>query len=319
MSAEREETGDVRPTVSVIMVCYNGSALLPESLASLKAQSFEDWELVFWDNGSHDGSADLARAFDTRTRVLGGSERLTLGAARGKALQAARGDLIAFLDHDDLWRADKLERQVEIMTRREIGLCYSDCEVIDAEGTELGRYARRVKPHEGRVLHPLLVENFIPTVTVMISREAYEAAGPFDPTLNMPADYEQWLRMARGSEVVFVGEALGSYRLSRGSLTSDLDQAYRPVDALYERLAARSSDGVESRWISRGWACHYWRWAIRGLLERGRPGESLRRFVAGCRAAGGPVLAVVDFGRFALGLVHGVAVRAEMIRARRDA
>lgn len=169
------------------MVCYNGSALLPESLAGLKAQSFEDWELVFWNNGSHDGSADLARAFDTRTRVLGGSERLTLGAARGKALQAARGDLIAFLDHDDLWRADKLERQVEIMTGSEIGLCYSDCEVIDAEGTELGRYARRVKPHEGRVLHPLLVENFIPTVTVMISREAYEAAGPFDPTLNMPA------------------------------------------------------------------------------------------------------------------------------------
>jgi glycosyl transferase family 2 len=316
VSAEREnETRDV-PAVSVIMVCYNGWDLLPESLASLRAQTFQDWELVFWDNGSTDGSADLARASDVRTRVSGGPERLTLGAARGKAVAESRGELIAFLDHDDLWRPDKLQRQVDLIGAGDAGLCYSDCHVMGETGAALGRYARRIRPHAGSVRLPLLVENFIPTLTVMLSREAYEKAGPFDPSINMPADYEQWLRVTRDSGVAFDAEPLASYRLRRGGLTSDLDTAYGQVEALYERLAEQVAGDEERRWLARGRAWHYWRWAGRGLLERGGFRSAVSRFSAGWRAAGGHVRASMELARFVTGLARGLTVRMAMSRER---
>ncbi|MDA0311039.1 MAG: glycosyltransferase [Gemmatimonadetes bacterium] len=97
MSASAHGVAGRTPTVSVIMVCYDGAALLSQTLAILTAQTLQDWELVFWDNGSTDGSADIARGLGARVRIFGGPERLTLGAARGEAVALARADLFAFL------------------------------------------------------------------------------------------------------------------------------------------------------------------------------------------------------------------------------
>jgi len=305
------------PTVSVIMVCYDGAVLLPETLASLTAQTLHDWELVFWDNGSTDGSAEIARAVGARARVFGGRERLTLGAARREALAVARGDLFAFLDHDDLWRPDKLQRQVGLMASEGAGLCYSDCHVMEEGGAHVGRYADRVTPRVGAVRLHLFEENFIPTVTVMLSRAAYDAAGPFDTSLNVPADYEQWLRVAVHASVAFDPEPLASYRLRRGGMTADLDSAYTQVASLYERLRGRTVDPVERRWLDRGRTSHQWRWALRGLITGAGLGLAVQRFISGFRVAGGPVRASADFLRFWYRLIPGLRVRVAMARARR--
>jgi hypothetical protein len=109
------------------------------------------------------------------------------------------------------------------MSRGAAGLCYSDCHIMGEGGRRIGLYADRVPPCVGDVRLHLLEENFIPTVTVMLSSAAYVAAGPFDTSLNVPADYEQWLRVASHAEVAFDPEPLASYRLRRGGMTDDLD------------------------------------------------------------------------------------------------
>ncbi|HEY2399610.1 MAG TPA: glycosyltransferase family 2 protein, partial [Steroidobacteraceae bacterium] len=101
------------PEVTVIMNCYNGERYLREAIDSVFAQTFADWEIIFWDNASTDGSADIARSYtDPRMRYFRGERNVPLGEARKLALAQARGEWIGFLDTDDLWYPQKLARQI---------------------------------------------------------------------------------------------------------------------------------------------------------------------------------------------------------------
>lgn len=297
------------------MVCRDGIPYLDEALRSLEAQTFGDWELVFWDNGSRDESARLARDLGARVRVLGGPERLSLGAARRRAIHESRGRYVTFLDADDLWRAAKLERQVARMERGDVGLCYADCEVIAADGRLLGVYSRRSRPASGQVRASLLSENFIPTCTVMLSRGVCESVGGPDPCLDVAADYELWLRVASVARVAYDPEPLASYRVHGRNLTGDYRGAYAENRRIYEHLLAEGAQ-EERALARRALAWLLWKWAGRELLGRG----SLR--AAGLRSreawslAHGPGQALADLSSCAIRSVRGLGLRLAMNRER---
>lgn len=100
------------PKVSVIINCHNGEEYLEECLNSIKKQTFQDYEIVFWDNCSTDRSAQIAKSFE-KVIYFRGEKLIPLGAARNKALEKAKGKYIAYIDCDDLWDKEKIERQVE--------------------------------------------------------------------------------------------------------------------------------------------------------------------------------------------------------------
>ena len=100
------------PKVSVIMNCYNGGAFVRQAIESVYAQSYTDWEIVFWDNCSTDDTADIAQSFDSKLRYFRGEYMVPLGAARNLALAKAEGDWIGFLDHDDLILPHRFARQM---------------------------------------------------------------------------------------------------------------------------------------------------------------------------------------------------------------
>src|ERR1035441_6876343 len=92
------------PRVSVVMNGFNGERYLRAAIDSVVAQTFQDWELIFWDNASTDGSAEIVRSYgDARLRYFRGERTVPLGAARKLALEKVRGEWIGFLDTDDLW------------------------------------------------------------------------------------------------------------------------------------------------------------------------------------------------------------------------
>ena len=102
------------PAVSVIMNCLNSARDLRAALGSLMAQTFGDFEVIFWDNGSTDDSPAIAQSYGPKLRYFRGKTTVPLGAARNLALMRARGRYLAFLDCDDLWRPRKLETQVAL-------------------------------------------------------------------------------------------------------------------------------------------------------------------------------------------------------------
>lgn len=199
----------------------NGARYICETLESVFAQSLQDFEIILIDDGSTDGGADVAaRRFDDPRLTIVRQPPLTMREARPAALARCRGEFIAFVDHDDLWFRDKLERQVDTM-RREAGvaLCFSDCVLIDAAGTATGRLSDQFKFEAidlaaGQAHLELLRRgNFVAYSSAMVRREAVRHAGGFSRAYQYVSDYDLWLRLGRIFDLHVSLQPLASYRV----------------------------------------------------------------------------------------------------------
>jgi len=116
-----------QPGLSVIIPTYNRAALVPEAMASVLAQTWRDFEVLVVDDASTDGTAEALAAFGSRIRLLRNTSRLGVAAARNLGISGARGQWLAFLDSDDLWRPEKLARQmVYLAGHPELLLCQTE-------------------------------------------------------------------------------------------------------------------------------------------------------------------------------------------------
>ena len=123
------------PLVSVIMNCYNGAEYLREAIDSIYAQTYQNWEIIFWDNASTDNTAKIAKSYDDRLKYFKSDNTTPLGEAKSLALKEANGDYLSFLDCDDCLFPNKFKIQIEILEKNPtIYLLYSSYDVIDARG-----------------------------------------------------------------------------------------------------------------------------------------------------------------------------------------
>jgi len=206
------------PRVSVVVAAHDAERFLRPTLASVLRQTFADFELVVVDDGSRDGTAGLVRglaAEDARLRLVTQTNR-GVSAARNRGVAAARGELVAFLDHDDLWRADKLARQVAKLDATPgagVATCFSALldERQRCTGWRVGDRA------DGDVYRRMLACDLVSGGSVVLARRAaLDAAGPFDETLALREDWDLWIRLARRSRFVTVPEVLVGYTRRAG-------------------------------------------------------------------------------------------------------
>ena len=132
------------PLVSILMNCYNGEKYLQEAIDSVLAQTYTNWELIFWDNRSTDQSAEIFKSYnDTRLKYFLTPEHTDLGGGRARAFQYLTGEFIAILDTDDIWFPKKLEKQVPLFEDPEIGFVISDTFFFN-EKTEKALYGKKL-------------------------------------------------------------------------------------------------------------------------------------------------------------------------------
>ena len=220
------------PAVSVIMNCLNCAADLPAALASVRDQTFQDLEIVFWDNASTDESGAIAQAFGPQLRYFRGERTVPLGAARNLALAEARGRYVAFLDCDDLWRPTKLEKQVSLFAANaRVGLVCTDTEIVEG-GRVLSRVFSQSAPGRGRVFGDLMERQWISMSSAMVLREALDGlaadtagdAGAgggrwFDESLNVCEEADLFYRIAHDWELDYIDEPLTVWRVHGGNTT----------------------------------------------------------------------------------------------------
>lgn len=199
------------PRVSVVTPAYNCQATLEAAVASVRAQTMPDWEMLIVDDGSTDGTAALARrlaAEDARIKPLLGAANAGPAAARNRGIEAAEGACVAFLDADDTWMPDKLERQLAALESAGADVCYCGYGFMDENGRAC-RPPYRVPPvidYKG-----MLVRNVFSCTTVLIRRQAL-GARRFDGSF-AHEDYALWLRLMRdGCTAVGIPEPLAMYR-----------------------------------------------------------------------------------------------------------
>jgi teichuronic acid biosynthesis glycosyltransferase TuaG len=212
------------PAVSVIIPAYNAEAFLGRAIRSVKAQSFRDYELVVVDDGSTDGTAEVARGFEGIRYVLGPHQGEA--GARNLGLAEAEGELVAFVDADDEWLPEKLARQVEFMEKLGSSFSYTDSYVV-RDGHRV-RYSTLAQPHDGKILSPLiddwLDQAFILPTEVVASRSLLKSAGGFEDGLPTPGhvDWGLWLKLAlRGTRFDYLDDPLALWYRGHESVSSN--------------------------------------------------------------------------------------------------
>ncbi len=204
------------PVVSVVIPSFRGGAFLRDAIASVQAQTFEDWELIVILDGCEDDLSEIERD-DDRIRTFHQENRGEC-VSRNVGIGHARSDLIALLDDDDRMLPDRLRVQVDVMRDQRVGVCHSQYRVIDERGSIIGEGESR----ESQYIDFLRADGFILISTAMIRRRHIEEVGGFNPLFLLSGDLELLYRIAREHDFAFLPEVLTEYRRHGSNLSHAL-------------------------------------------------------------------------------------------------
>lgn len=227
-----------RYEVAVIVPCYDAAPYLARALDSVFAQTYRDYCVYVIDDGSNDDIATVLHSYAGRVVSLK-QEHSGQAAARNHGIRLSDSPYVAFLDADDEWLPEKLERQITMFREAPSkGMIYSDC-FTSGDGPSAGSYfARNGTPAGGRVFERFLKGCDVYTPTVIVRRECLLDVGLFDETLPVGEDYNLWLRIAARWEVGVIPEVLAIRHFTPGSLsrTTSREQVAKNVITVFEKL-----------------------------------------------------------------------------------
>lgn len=231
------------PAVTVVIPTWNRSNLVGVAISSALAQTFVDLEVVVVDDGSKDGTEATVRQFeDSRVRYLRHETRRGGAAARNTGIESSRGRFIAFLDDDDEWLPEKIERQIDLFSSNgaEVGAVYTSYVVVDrATGAVLGR---KIAQDRGDLSRVLLGRNVLGgTSSVVVRRDCFERTGLFDESLPSFQDYDLWIRLSKHFRFDCLEPVLLKYYVHRKTIWRDHDALERGIEIMIHKYGHEPS------------------------------------------------------------------------------
>lgn len=221
------------PTVSVVIPTYDRPKKLLRAVKSVLNQSFKNFEIIVVNDFPNNDVRDVLPDRDS-LHYIQHDENRGAPVARNNGILAARGEYIALLDDDDIWKPSKLERQLERFDEvsDEYGLVYTGRDIIQ-ENEVVETY---IPEHEGWIYSTLLHKNIIPSETPLIRRECFGEIGLFDPGFQSSQDWDLWLRIAKEYKIAAVSESLAvSYEGHSNRISTDMDRKYQGHKQLLEK------------------------------------------------------------------------------------
>lgn len=203
--------------VSIIMPSYNTGRFIAETVNSVIAQTYENWELIIVDDCSTDNTDDVVSQFlsDERIKYIKNEQNSGAAVSRNRALREAKGKWIAFLDSDDLWHGEKLEKQISFMESNGYHFSYTNYSEIDEESKPLGKSVTGPKKITKTGMYNYCWPGCL---TVMYDAETVGLIQIADIKKNN--DYAMWLQVCKKAKCYLLNEDLGSYRKRRGSISN---------------------------------------------------------------------------------------------------
>lgn len=223
--------------ISIITPVYNCEKLLPKTIESVLNQTYSNWEMLLVDDCTPDSSADLIKEYikkDSRIKYFKLDKNSGAAIARNVALKESKGRFIAYLDADDLWRPEKLEKQVKYMLENNYAFTCTDYEKINEDGKSLNKI---IKIPE-RVNYSLYLRNtIIQTVGVMVDTKITGKDVLVMPNIRRRQDAATWCQLLKaGYDCYEVPENLSYYRVVSNSLSSNKFKAVKGTWFLYRKI-----------------------------------------------------------------------------------
>ena len=269
------------PLVTVVMPTWNRLSLVEEAVRSVVAQTYKHWELIVVDDGSTDGTAERVLALgESRIRVLRQSHSGNLGALRNCGAAAGSGELIAFLDSDDVWLPRKLEQQVRALAETQAGWGYARYEMMDAMGEAIPMAVGKFRAVSGRIVREVLTYQVTaPLTTLIVRRELFDAAGRFSEDMRLAAreDQDLNLRLALHGDAVAVPDLLARMRQHEGRTTRGMSDPHERSARVYEVFLAGNPPAEFVPLAQRCWTRELVN-AGRQKLAVGQPARAARLF-----------------------------------------
>ncbi len=197
--------------ISVIIPTYNRGYLIERAIESVQNQTYKEIEIIVVDDGSTDNTEEIvSKISDSRIRYLKNPTNRGVSHTRNIGIAAARGTYLAFQDSDDIWKPEKLHKQMECMKQGNYGMVYCAFEREFPDGAVVYYPPKEMPMQEkqGEIVTSLLRQNLISTQTMLIKKEVISQVGLFHEGMSNLEDYELALRIAKKYPIGMVDEAL---------------------------------------------------------------------------------------------------------------
>lgn len=282
------------PKLSVIITAYNYGHMLTESIDSVLNQDYADFELIVIDDGSTDDTPNVASRYGDRVRYIR-QNHAGIAVARNTGIAAAKGDLIAFQDADDLWTPNTLALRVRTMERHpDLGLIFGDVAVEQNGKMIFPSFLRERKALSelktirvedglcviaGNAFSALLKERFIPIPSITIPKRRFGEVGPWDPTAEGVEDYEFYLRLSRRFQLGYIDRILVTCRIHGANVSCDvISQNERRVKLLRQFENDPKLSGIDRRLLRNRLSALYLESAWH-LKQAGMPSQARRDYL----------------------------------------
>ena len=239
------------PKISIVIPAFNAASFLGQTIASVSAQSFDDFEIIVVDDGSTDATAEIARTADSRVRVVQ-QHNQGIAVARNVGLSKCLGEWIAFLDHDDIWHPHKLKVQTEVLERDSgCGIVYGEFlrwnPLTPPQFLDEPLESRHIVPGLSGFIFPQLIQtNWVLLSTAVVRRSVFDAVGGFDPAMPPADDWDLMLRAAEHFRFVKLAQPLALYRVHPGQTSLKLTPRNMEYEIRCRALARlRALDSVK--------------------------------------------------------------------------
>lgn len=243
-------------TVSIVIPVYNAEKCISDTVASIRSQTYKDWEIILVDDGSTDRSLDIMKTLECDNIKVLSCGKGSAAIARNRGIDEASGRYIAFLDADDLWYPDKLEKQIAFMEKNDAAFSFTGYEFADEYGVSVNKIVQ--------VPHTISYKQALKNTTIFTSTVMFDMDKLSKDEIHMPnvksEDTATWWKVLKsGVKGYGLNEGLTLYRRSAGTLSSNKVEAIRRIWNLYRK--------VEKLSVPYSALCFVF-WAFRAVFRR---------------------------------------------------
>tara|TARA_X000000950_G_C13787334_1_gene607847 strand:- start:43 stop:843 length:801 start_codon:yes stop_codon:yes gene_type:complete len=205
------------PLISIVMNCHNGSEFINRSVNSIRKQNYKKWELIFWDNNSTDNTKKVIKNIkDKRIKYFSSRKFNNLYYSRNQAIKKTKGEYICFLDVDDEWKPNKLNKQIRIMKDYDYDVIFSNYLV---KNEIKKKYEKKITENEidsKNITQQLLNNYFLGILTVMLKKKIFNKK-KFANKYNIIGDFDFFLKLSLTKNFYFIKEPLAVYNIHKSN------------------------------------------------------------------------------------------------------
>lgn len=248
------------PTVDVIIPVFNGQDYIIQAIQSIETQTVDPNRIIVIDDGSTDNTGDLVRSYKCRIPLdYHSQENRGLSAARNAGITRSHAEFIAFLDADDVWYPQKIEKQLAVMANKEfssLGVVYCQYDTIDQAGLPIKSFyiVAIDLSVRGNVFDKLLQANKVVSSGsgVLIRRDCFEKVGLFDERMQAFEDWDMWIRLAKYYQFDFSPDTLVRIRRHNNNMQRDISHMFKNSLVFFDKWIQNlpTNSRIPSTWVA---------------------------------------------------------------------